>query len=167
MTATEELPTDLAAEAAEGLADALPTDGLDPWTEQLVAMTASYCRTTRRLLRVAGRRLRDDLTTGMEGRAFAARYAAGAAILGPALDRLRTAPLDRLAGHPRCVNLALDLRALVAELSDFSRLLTGALGLVKSPPPPVDPERARQAEEAYRQGQTSPFQGLSRMPGGE
>jgi hypothetical protein len=152
-------------EFAETVTHAVEAGAGQELSAEDIQQVATACRETREKFTSMQEMLRKELTHGVDTATFVQRHEPRLA----RLDKLCLHHSAALAEADRLRAIPFETRELIAEfealgkaVSRFRDLLKEALSKMKTPRRPIDWQRVQQAQEAYRKGETAPFE---RMPG--
>jgi hypothetical protein len=156
---------EMVMEFAETVTQAVEAGGEQDLSAEDIQQVAAAARETREKFRSMHELLRKELTLGVDTATFIQRHEPRLA----RLDKLSLRHAAVLAETDRLKAIPSETRDLIAEfealgkaVSRFRDLLREALAKMMTPRRPVDWQRVQEAQEAFRKGETRPFE---RTPG--
>jgi hypothetical protein len=156
---------EMVMEFAETVTHAVEAGAEQALSAEDIRQVVTACRETREKFTSLQEMLRKELTHGVDTATFARQHEPRLARLDKLCLRHSTvlAEVDRLKAIPsESRELIAEFEALGKAVSRFRNLLKEALSKIKTPRRPIDWQRVQQAQEAFRKGETTPFE---RTPG--
>jgi hypothetical protein len=157
--ATPTMFPDLAVGFAEKMANTFE-GRIKELTPDQVSTAIRACAFLQDLFAQARRSIEEELSQGVEARAFADKYERLATDLEPVLATTQRLVTEaRTSSHSEPVEQVVSsYRALMDEMLSLHEFLAKAVAKAKLPARPVDWKRVQEAEAAYASGETKPFQ---------
>jgi hypothetical protein len=152
---------EMAMEFAETVTQAVEAGAEQELSAEDLRQVATACRETRDKFASLQEMLRNELTHGVDVATFVRQYEARLT----RLDKLSLrhsavlAEADRLKAVPsETQELIAEFEALGKAVCRFRDLLKEALSKMRTPRRPIDWQRVQAAQEAFRKGETRPFE---------
>jgi hypothetical protein len=154
---------------AETIAHAVEIGEAKQWRDEDIPLIIAVCRYARQKFESRREQLRQVVLNGVDVRGFVAQGEPQLLRLESLLQecvrtRATAGPMEGTSIESP--ELAAELEALGEAVDRFRDLLQKALAAMQAPRQPLDWERVRQAQAAYREGETKPLE-RSPQPGGE
>jgi hypothetical protein len=142
-----------------GFTQAVERVRVEEMTPEDASAAIRLCVFLQGLFAEARQEIEEELSRGVDARAFAARYKRMVAGLDAILLTHRGVTKAQASELPSPgEQFIVSYQALLDDLSSLHQLLAEALAKAKLPVRPVDWKRVQEAEDAYAKGQTKPFQ---------
>jgi hypothetical protein len=152
--------SDLAVGFAETMARTLERGRVEELTPEEVSTALQMCGVLQDLFNRARRSIEEELSRGVDARAFAARYEQAVAELEAVLAATRRVVMNARTDllPPSAEQFVSSYRALLDDMLSLHRFLAEAVAKASLPVRPIDWQRVQEAEAAYARGETKPFE---------
>ncbi len=154
----------LAVGFAEAMANTFETGRVEELTPEEVSTAIRTCVFLRDLFTQARQSIEEQLSQGVDARAFAAKHEKAVADLEEVVKTAQRVVTKARTSSllPPVQQFVSSYRALLDDMVSLHQFLAEAVAKAKLPVRPVDWNRVQEAKAAYASGETKPFQRSSK-----